>query len=89
MDDKKQYINIVSEIIEKQAVILGPDIAHLKAKNVPEIIFGNNGEILDINGEPSKALQKLIDEYVNLSGQIVKNALSSIFEKYPSVKKVE
>lgn len=89
MDEKKDYILLISEIIEKQAVILGPEIARLKARNVSEIVFNENGKITDIKGEPQKALQSLIDEYVNLSGQIVKNALSSIFEKYPSVKKVD
>lgn len=89
MDEKKDYMSLISEIIEKQAVILGPEIARLKAKNVPEIVFGEKNEITDIKGEPQKVLQNLIDEYVNLSGQIVKNALSSIFEKYPSVKKFD
>jgi len=34
-------------------------------------------------------VQKLIDEYVELSGQIIKSALGSIFTKYPNIKKVE
>lgn len=89
MDEKKQYISIISEVIEKQSIILGPDIAKLKARNVSEIIFSENGEVKDINGDPAKVLQALINEYVNLSGQIVKNALSSIFEKYPSIKNVQ
>lgn len=89
MEEKQQYLSLINEVIEKQAIILGPDIAHLKAKAVSEIVFSSEGKVTDIKGDPEKALQNLIDEYVNLSGQIVKNALSSIFAKYPSVKKVE
>ena len=89
MNDKEQYKSLISDIIAKQIVILGPDIAVLKARNVPELEIGKDGKALDIRGDYSQALQKLINEYVNLSGLIVKNALGSIFEKYPTIKRIE
>ncbi|MCX6721265.1 MAG: hypothetical protein NT026_01540 [Candidatus Staskawiczbacteria bacterium] len=89
MEEKNQYISLISEIIEKQAVILGPDIALLKARNVLGLVIDNNGKVSDIKGNPADVVQQLIDEYVQLSGQIVKGALSSIFTKYPDIKKVE
>lgn len=89
MNEKDQYKSLMSDIIAKQTVILGPDIAVLKARNVPELEIGKDGKVVDIRGDFGQALQKLINEYVNLSGLIVKNALGSIFEKYPSIKKVE
>lgn len=89
MADKEQYKALISEIIAKQTVILGPDIAVLKARNVAGLTIGDNGEVISIDGEPGRVLQQLINEYVELSGMIVKNALGSIFEKYPNIKKVE
>jgi len=89
MEEKNQYISLISEIIAKQAVILGPDIAILKARNVLGLAIDDNGKVTDIKGDPSDAVEQLIDEYVQLSGQIVKSALSSIFTKYPGLKKVE
>lgn len=89
MDEKEQYQSLISDIIAKQAVILGPDIAMLKARNVSELEISKDGKITEIHGDSSVALQKLINEYVNLSGLIVKNALGSIFEKYPAIKKIE
>jgi len=89
MEEKNQYISLVSEIMAKQAVILGPDIAILKARNVLGLTVDDNGKVLDIKGNPSDVVEQLIDEYVQLSGQIVKSALSSIFTKYPDIKKVE
>ena len=89
MAEKDQYVGLISEIIDKQSVILGPDIARLKARNVKELIIDNNGKVIDIQGSPDEVLQKLVNEYVELSGLIVKNALGSIFEKYPGIKKVE
>lgn len=89
MDEKEQYKSLMTDIIAKQIVILGPDIAVLKARNVPELEIGKDGKVQDISGDSRQALQKLINEYVNLSGLIVKNALGSIFEKYPAIKNVE
>lgn len=89
MDEKSQYISLISEIIAKQAVILGPDIAILKARNVLGLAIDDHGKVADIKGNPSDVVEQLIDEYVQLSGQIVKSVLSSIFTKYPDIKKVE
>lgn len=89
MEDKAQYLGLLSEIIGKQAIILGPDIAILKARSVEGLIIDDSGKVTDIKGDPAQAVEKLIDSYVELSGMIVKSALSSIFTKYPQIKKVE
>lgn len=86
MDQKEQYKAVMSEIITKQSIILGPDMAIARAKKVSEIEVGDKGEVLDIKGAPGDALKRLVDTYVELSGQIVKNALGSIFVKYPEIK---
>ena len=88
MEDKQHYIELINEIIQKQAIILGPEIAMLKARNIPNLQVSPEGKVTDINGDPHAALQLLIDQYVSLAGQIVKNALGSIFEKYPNIKQV-
>lgn len=88
MEDKQRYIELINEIIQKQAIILGPEIAVLKARNIPDLKVSPDGKIQDISGDPHAALQKLIDEYVGLAGQIVKNALGSIFQKYPNIKQI-
>lgn len=85
MDQKEQYKSVMSEIIAKQSVILGPDMAIMRAKKISNIELGPNGEVKAINGDPAEALKQLIDSYVELSGQIVRNALGPIFTKYPGV----
>jgi len=89
MAQENQYEELISEVIEKQSVILGPDIAILKARNVSELIIDDQGKVTGIKGDPGIALQKIINVYVELSGMIVKNAMGSIFEKYPNVKKID
>ena len=87
MDKKTQYVAIISEIIARQSIILGPSMAILKARSVPELTVNDKGVVTDIKGDENTVLQKLVNAYVELSGMIVKNALGSIFEKYPDVNK--
>jgi len=88
-EEKQQYLSLLSEIIAKQAIILGPDIAILKARSVGSLVINDEGKVTDLKGDAADAIQKLVDEYVDLSGQIVKNALASVFLRYPQIKKVE
>ena len=88
MDEKTQYLALTSEIIAKQSIILGPDIAILRARSVNDLTVSDDGNVTDIDGDPKIVLQKLVNTYVELSGMIVKNALGSIFEKYPGIKNV-
>ena len=83
---REDYKNIITEIIKKQAIILGPQIAVLKARNVPGIAVADDGLVTNIEGQEQEILQKLIDQYVSLSGEIVKNAVNSVFAKYPSLQ---
>lgn len=83
--DNAKYMAMLSEIIAKQSIILGPEISVLKARNVPGITVSDNGVVTAINGDYRQILEKLVDEYVALSGMIVKNALSSVFAKYPEL----
>ena len=88
MPTENQYEELITEVIEKQSIILGPDIAILKARNVSELVIDDQGKVTEIKGDKKAALQKIINVYVELSGMIVKNALGSIFEKYPGVEKI-
>src|SRR3989344_6118728 len=77
MDPQKRYKLLFSEIIAKQAVILGPTVAVIKARNVPGLTVDDKGNVLRVEGDYQEALERLVDEYVNLSGQIIKSALVS------------
>ncbi|MFZ6036188.1 MAG: hypothetical protein ACOYUK_03520 [Patescibacteria group bacterium] len=85
MEEKEQYKALLTEIIGKQAVVLGPDIAVLKARSVSGLKVSDDGTVTDYEGDPKKLIQDLVDKYVELSGLIVKNALNSVFAKYPSI----
>lgn len=86
MQDIEQFKGLVTDIIAKQAVILGPDIAIMKARSVVGLTVADDGTVTDIKGDGKEAVRQLIDAYVNLSGMIVKNTLDPIFAKYPDIK---
>jgi hypothetical protein len=86
MAETSQYTNLINDIIAKQMVILGPDIVLVKAGNVVGLKVDKMGKVTGIDGDPDVILQKLIDEFVGLSGQIVKNILAPVFAKYPEIK---
>lgn len=84
-----RHKELMSEIIAKQAIILGPEIAVLKARSVPGLKVDDGGMVISFEGNPEDVIKLLIDEYVNLSGQIVKSALNSVFARFPEIKKFE
>lgn len=86
MAETNDYKNLINDILEKQKIILGPDIVLLKAKNVVGLNINQAGQVESIDGDPQKILQQLIDDYIALSGQIVKNILNPLFAKYPDIK---
>jgi hypothetical protein len=86
MAQTQDYSNLINDIIAKQKIILGPDIVLLKAKNIKGLVLSDEGIVERIDGDPQTILQNLVDEYIALSGQIVKNILNPVLAKYPEIK---
>ncbi|OGE88046.1 MAG: hypothetical protein A3J07_01805 [Candidatus Doudnabacteria bacterium RIFCSPLOWO2_02_FULL_49_13] len=86
MAEPEDYKNLINDIIAKQTLILGPSIVLIKAKNVTGLNFDSSGKVESLDGDPQQILQNLINEYIALSGQIVKNILNPVFAKYPGIK---
>lgn len=89
MENKGQYLSLITEVIKKQAVILGPEIAVLKARSIPGLSVDDDGTVKDVSGDPKEIIKRLVNIYVELSGMIVKNALVSVFEKYPEISSIK
>ncbi len=79
------YKKIFTELIKKQMIVLGPDITLAKVKNVQGIEINTSGEVTNINGDAQAILQLLINQFVELSGTIVKKTMESILTTYPGV----
>ena len=85
MEEKEQYKSLMSGIIAKQAMLLGMNIAVAKARNIKELTVSDDGKVTDCSGDCRQTTQKLIDEYIALSGQIVKGVMKSVFDEHPTI----
>ncbi|RJP45875.1 MAG: hypothetical protein C4584_02535 [Armatimonadetes bacterium] len=80
------FKKLFTELIKKQMVVLGPDITMAKVKNVPGLVVdGKTGEVVSIDGDHQAMLQNLINQFVELSGLIVKKTMESILSNYPGL----
>lgn len=74
----QDYQALITEVIKKQIVILGPDITLAKARNVAGLTIGNDGTVTGLAGDPQVIIQALIDQFVQLSGLIVKKTMEPL-----------
>lgn len=81
----EEYQKLLSEVIKKQIIILGPDITLAKARAVAGLTVSDDGTVTHITGDPKTALQQLIDEFVGLSGLIVKKTMEPLLGNYPGL----
>ncbi len=86
MPDGEEFRKLIEEIIQKQIVILGPDITLVKVRNVSSLKVDDTGHVTSLSGDPREALKGVIDQFVSLSGQIVKKTMEPLLEKYPALK---
>ncbi|MDP3987809.1 MAG: hypothetical protein Q8P80_01555 [Candidatus Levybacteria bacterium] len=78
-----EYQKLLTEVIKKQIIVLGPDITLAKARNVPGLSVADDGTITAISGDPQQITQKLIEQFMELSGQIVKKTMEPLLANYP------
>lgn len=81
-----EYKKMLTDLIQKQMVVLGPNIALDKARKIPGVSLSQDGTVLDISGDPQMVLKGVANEYMTLSGQIAQMTLNSLLEKYPTLK---
>lgn len=77
------YRTVISQVIKKQIVILGPDITLAKARNVKGLSIDAQGNVIEISGSPQEVIQELINQFVELSGLIVRKTMEPLLANYP------
>lgn len=83
-----EYKKLLTELIKKQIVILGPNITLARARGVKGLEIDEEGNVLAIIGNPKEVLQEVINQFVDLSGMIVKKAMESVLTNYPALSSV-
>ena len=82
----EDYKKMLTDLIQKQMVVLGPNIALDKARKVPGLSLNEDGTVAEVTGDPQLVLKGVANEYMTLSGQIAQMTLNTLLEKYPSLK---
>lgn len=83
---EEEYKQILTDLIKKQMIMLGPSVALGTAKKSGTLTISEDGTVSEIKGDPKAAMSALAQGYMALSGQIAQNTLNSILEKYPDIK---
>jgi hypothetical protein len=83
MQPNTDYKKLLTEVIQKQMVILGPSITLAKARNVKGLTVADDGTVVNVEGQPQELIQSLIDQFVQLSGLIVKKTMEPLLSAYP------
>jgi hypothetical protein len=84
MNPVRDYKSILTEVIQKQIVILGPQITLQKARGVSGLTVLDDGSVTSIQGDPQIAMQGLIDQFVQLSGMIVRKTMEPLLAVVPN-----
>lgn len=80
------YGKVMTDLIQKQMIILGPDITFAKVKNVGKITIDTNGRVIKIESpNPNELLQGLVDEFIELSEEVSRKSVESLLTAYPSL----
>ena len=89
MSDEEDYLLLLTDLVKKQMVMLGPSVAVTKARKVSALTVADDGQVSAVAGDSQKALESLVSEYMALSGQIAQMTLQTLLEQYPAIKKAQ
>lgn len=85
MGEREQYTALIRDLIKKQGVIVGPEIATLQARQVRGLMLDDAGEVIDVGDDPLQTFQNLITRFARFSGGILGSTLSAIFAEHPAL----
>lgn len=66
-------VKIISEIIKKESIVLGPAAALMVASSVQAIKLSPQGDVTAVKGDIAQVSKELIAKYVELAGVCVKS----------------
>lgn len=77
-DTAQDYKKLLSDALQKQMLILGPQITLLKAHTIPGLSFTNDGQVTEISEDPQKVVTQFLEEFRELSVPLVKKSMKPL-----------
>lgn len=85
-DSAIDYSKVLTELIQKQMVLIGPDITFGIVKKVGGLHVDQNGVVMRIdNADTRSLLTSLLNEFFSLSELIAKKSVEILLENYPEL----
>lgn len=72
------YQKVLTEVLQKQIVILGPAITLAKARNVTGLQVADDGKVLSMEGDGHALSVKLLEQFRELSPLLVKKTMRTL-----------
>ena len=83
---EEDYQALLSDLVKKQMVMLGPNVALATARKVSGLSVADDGVVTALSEDPQVILSAVAKQYMVLSGAIAQMTLESIIAKYPGVR---
>lgn len=74
------FKEILTQVIKKQMIALGPDITIAKVKSIPGVVVSDDGTVTEIAGEPKQITKELEEAFTELTGSLVKKTMEPLTE---------
>ncbi len=81
----KAYRDLLTNVLKKQVILLGPEITLLKARNIKDLKIDDDFNVLNISNPPSETARELINQFLELSGFILEKTMESALAEYPQL----
>ncbi len=86
MAGSEENEKILTEFIQKQMLVLGPNIALDTARKVVGLKLAEDGRAFGISGDFAMVLKALTHEFSGLSQAVTLKILEGLEAKYPQIK---
>ncbi len=74
------FKEILTQVIKKQMIAIGPDITIAKVKSIPGVVISDDGTVTEIAGEPKQITKELEEAFTELTGSLVKKTMEPLTE---------
>ncbi|MDO8460860.1 MAG: hypothetical protein Q7S38_00280 [bacterium] len=78
-----RHEKLLTEVIQKQMELLGPNIALATARSVKGLIITDQGVVTNLSGDHQELTRQLVEQFMALSGLIVKKTLEPLLAAHP------
>lgn len=72
------YQKVLTEVLQKQIVILGPTITLIKARNVEGVNIDDSGRVISLDGDGHALSVKVLEQFRELSPLLVKKTMAPL-----------